>query len=282
MPVVAGVHHRQVRISELSLHVAEAGEGDPVVMVHGWPQHWYIWRGVIPRLAKRYRVICPDLRGLGWSDAPASGYEKETMASDILRLMDELGLERVKFVGHDWGGLAGFFMCLREPKRVDRFLVMNTGHPWPRVGVRELPSIWRLWYQAVLSAPLLGERVVRSMVDLTYRAGVRQELVSREEWDHYVAQFEERDRARACVQIYRSFLLRELPAAARGRYREDRLKVPTRFLLSEGDPVVQPEMVEQVREHADDFDLEVVPGHGHFLPDEAPDLVADRALAFFD
>ena len=280
--MVEDVEHRHVRVDGLSFHVAEAGQGEPVLMLHGWPQHWYCWRGVIGRLSKRYRVICPDLRGLGWSDAPAHGYEKETMASDMLALMRELGLDRVKLVGHDWGGFAGFFMCLRAPERIERYLVINTGHPWPEVGLSELPNIWRLWYQVVLAAPFLGERAVRRMVDLTYRIGVREELVSREDWHEYVAQFEERDRARATMQIYRTFLLRELAGTARGRYRDQRLRVPTRFLLSKGDPVVRPDMVESAREHADDFDFEVIPGHGHFLPEEAPDLVADRALAFFD
>src|SRR5919106_1697015 len=80
MPEVPGVEHRFVEANGLRMHVAEAGDGDPVVMLHGWPQHWYEWRHLIPPLAAQYRVICPDLRGLGWTDAPPRGYEKENLA----------------------------------------------------------------------------------------------------------------------------------------------------------------------------------------------------------
>jgi pimeloyl-ACP methyl ester carboxylesterase len=279
LPHVDGVEHRFVQAGELRMHVAEAGEGEPVVLLHGWPQHWYAWRGVMPLLAAHYRVICPDLRGLGWSDAPPGGYDKTTLAEDVLRLLDELGLGRVRLVGHDWGGLAGFFMCLRAPERIERFLVMNTAHPWPRVTARQARNLWRLWYQLALASPFLGPRLARPITGAAYRTGVRN--VPREEWAPFMEQFRERERQRATQLIYRTFLLRELPAMTRGRYDGERLRVPTRFLVSEGDPVVRREMIEPAREHADDLGIESVPGHGHFLADEAPELVVERALEFF-
>ena len=132
MPDVEGVDHRFVDVRGLRLHVAEAGDGDPLVMLHGWPQHWYEWRHVIPRLADRYRVLCPDLRGFGWSDAPGSGYEKERLASDVLELLDALGLDQVRLIGHDWGGWAGFLIALRAPERVSGYLALNIPHPFQR------------------------------------------------------------------------------------------------------------------------------------------------------
>ena len=279
MPHVDGVEHRHVQAGEVRMHVAEAGEGEPVVLLHGWPQHWYVWRGVIPRLAERYRVICPDLRGLGWSDAPSGGYDKQTLGDDVLRLLDELGLERVRLIGHDWGGMAAFFMCLRAPQRIERCLVMNTGHPWPRVSTGQAAGLWRLWYQVVLSAPLLGRRAVRALAEGAYRTGVRG--VPREEFQPFIDQFREPERTRATQGLYRSFLLRELPAMARGRYAGERLRVPTLFLVSEKDPVVRLEMVEAATAHADDMQVELVPGHGHFIADEAPGIVAQHAFDHF-
>ena len=69
-PQVEGVEHRFVEAGGLRVHVAEAGAGDPLLLVHGWPQHWYQWRGVIQRLAGERRLLAPDLRGFGWTDAP--------------------------------------------------------------------------------------------------------------------------------------------------------------------------------------------------------------------
>ena len=91
------------------------------MLLHGWPQHWYEWRHQIPVLAEHYRVICPDLRGFGWSDAPPGGYDKETLAADVVNLLDALGLDRVKLIGHDWGGWVGFLLCI-DPPRAGRAL----------------------------------------------------------------------------------------------------------------------------------------------------------------
>jgi pimeloyl-ACP methyl ester carboxylesterase len=84
LPEVAGVNHRYLEVDGIRFHIAEAGGGEPLVMLHGWPQNWYMWRRLVAPLGERYRLIMPDLRGLGWSDAPPSGYNKERLASDVL------------------------------------------------------------------------------------------------------------------------------------------------------------------------------------------------------
>src|SRR5690554_3979194 len=96
LPHVAGVRHRFVDLPGLRMHVAEAGSGEPVLLLHGFPQHWWEWREVIPGLAERYHVIAPDLRGSGWTDAPHAGYWRDQLRDDVLALLDELGLERVR------------------------------------------------------------------------------------------------------------------------------------------------------------------------------------------
>lgn len=119
---VAGVHQRHVSVNGVRLHVAEAGHGPPLILLHGWPQHWWCWRHVIPRLAAERRVLAPDLRGWGWSDAPDDGYAKATFAADILALMDAEHLDRVDLVGHDWGGFAhrdGHLAACHHPRNVD-------------------------------------------------------------------------------------------------------------------------------------------------------------------
>jgi len=135
MPHVDGVSHRDVVANGVRLHVAEAGssDADPILMLHGWPQHWWVWRALIPPLAERHRVICPDLRGFGWSEAPRGRYEPEIFASDAIALLDALEIDRVRLAGHDWGGLAGYLLALRHPERVQRYLALNIVHPWLRI-----------------------------------------------------------------------------------------------------------------------------------------------------
>jgi pimeloyl-ACP methyl ester carboxylesterase len=102
---------------------------------------------VAPVLAPQGRLLCPDLRGFGWTDAPSRGYDRETMAQDVLALLDELGLERVDLVGHDWGGWIGFLLALRRPERIRRFVALNVVPPWPSRDPRNLLEAWRMAYQ---------------------------------------------------------------------------------------------------------------------------------------
>src|SRR3954454_3042006 len=159
-PQVEGVEHRYVDAGGLRVHVAEAGAGDPLVLQHGWPEHWYAWRKLIPELAKRYRVICPDLRGFGWTEATPGGYEKEALAGDLIALLDALELERVRLAGHDWGGIVGFLACLRAPERFERYCVLNMTPPWPETGGvgERLAAMARVSYQSLIAAPGTGSQ----------------------------------------------------------------------------------------------------------------------------
>jgi len=118
MPHLDGVRHRDVAVDGFRMHVAEAGEGPPVLLVHGWPQHWYAWRKVIPLLSGERRLLCPDLRGFGWSEAPPGRYDKQRLADDLAALLDALDLESVELVAHDCGAWAGFLLALDHPRRI--------------------------------------------------------------------------------------------------------------------------------------------------------------------
>jgi pimeloyl-ACP methyl ester carboxylesterase len=285
LPEVDGIRHRWVEARGLRFHLAEAGEADDVVLcLHGWPQHWYEWRSLLPKLAAAgYRAIAIDQRGFGWSDAPRDGYEKENLADDVLAVLDAEGINQVKLVGHDWGGWIGYLLCLRAPERFSQYLALNILPPWvsPRM---VFPEMWRFTYQVVIAAPFVGYRL--------HRQGtfVRQMLRGASEVrgafdDQALAAFAdnlaEPARARACVQMYRVFQLHESPAILRGRYAHDRLTVPTRLLFGTDDTALRPQLLAGYQHHADDMQVELVPGCGHFIADEKPDLVAKRALEFF-
>lgn len=154
MPVLGGVEHRWVHAGRTRLHIAEAGNGPPLLLIHGWPSHWWCWRGLIPPLARHHRVIAVDLPGFGWSDVPTSGYDKATLADDIAALLDALELERVSLLAHDWGGVVGFHLCLRHPQRIDRYMALNTGHLWMPATWRVIRNMPRLYvYQSLMMGP---------------------------------------------------------------------------------------------------------------------------------
>jgi pimeloyl-ACP methyl ester carboxylesterase len=283
-PHIDGVTHHWVRARGLDFHYAEAGQGDDVVLcLHGWPQHWYEWRHLMPALADRHRVLALDLRGYGWSDAPPDGYEKENLADDVLAVLDELGIERVKLVGHDWGGWIGFLLALRAPERIERYLSLNILAPWTSTRAMA-PHIWRFFYQWMISSPGLGYRLHTSgrfIPKVLVGGSVRKEV-----WDDatihaFSDTFTQPARAQAAVQTYRTFTLREAPEMVRGHYANAHLTVPTRLLFGADDLVLRPEALKGYEHHSDDMQVELVENCGHFIADEMPDLVGERAREFF-
>jgi pimeloyl-ACP methyl ester carboxylesterase len=272
LPEVPGVRHDFLDLSTgVRAHVAQAGPEDapPLLFLHGWPQHWYLWREVIPRLSDRFRLICPDNRGFGWSSpAPDGDYRKRRLAEDAVAVLDALGIERAGLIGHDWGGWAGWFVCLDAPERIRAYLALNIAHPWqPRR--RLLVTGWRLYYQWLFSTPVLGERLIggprlRATLSHSIDAAALDEFLG--VLDPAIS-----------VQLYRQFQLREAPALA-GEVRGRRIELPVRCLFGRRDVAQDYRQLRGLREHAPDSAVELVDA-SHWIVDERPELVADRARA---
>ncbi|HEY8763172.1 MAG TPA: alpha/beta fold hydrolase [Solirubrobacteraceae bacterium] len=279
VPPVAGVTHRYVNAGGVTLHVAEAGEGPPLLLLHGWPQHWWCWRHLIPRLAPHYRILAPDLRGWGFSDAPPGDYAKATFAADIVALLDAEGLERVRVISHDWGAFVSFLLALEHPERIERLVALDIIPPWP-AAARPHPGLLRiLAYQVPLATPGLGPRVmtsstrfVRTLIRVGSGKGARW---TDEELDVYANVLREPARARATSACYRTFLTRELPGNRR-RQNPVSLDVPTRLVMG-GASVLGSLLAPQTVANLEVHEIE---GAGHFLAEEAPEQVLDLALPF--
>lgn len=276
LPALLGVGHRFVDVGGVRLHVAEAGDGPPLVLVHGWPQHWWCWRRMIARLAQTHRVLVPDLRGFGWSDAPPGDYAKATFAADLLALLDAEGLDDVQLIGHDWGAYACFLLALDHPHRVDRLVALDIAPPWsqrslPRPRHLALPLVAS--YQLLLATPVVGAAALQAgsgVVRTLIRAGSGPDATWADDTiDLYASVLREPARARASAACYRTFLTRELPAAVARGDRSRELDVPTLLVMGEASPlrrVLNPRPQPGVR-------VEVIPRAGHFLPEEAPEQV---------
>jgi pimeloyl-ACP methyl ester carboxylesterase len=112
------------------LHVAQAGQGSPVLLLHGFPDHWRLWQPLMGALAPAHRMMAPDLRGINLSDKPpaVTDYDIAHLVDDVLALIDHLG-GRCALVGHDWGGLLAWTVAALHPQRVSRLAVFNAPHP---------------------------------------------------------------------------------------------------------------------------------------------------------
>jgi pimeloyl-ACP methyl ester carboxylesterase len=285
-PDIAGVEHRFAEIEtpdagKLRVHYAEAGDGPPLLLLHGWPQHFWCWRRVVPELAGDFRLICPDLRGFGWTDAPGSGYDNETFAADAVALLDALGLDRVGVIGHDWGGFTSFLIALHHPDRVNALLAVSTPIPWVKPSPRLAASTWRTWYAWALAA--IGREAVRrypGAVRLMLRLGTPDTAIGESEAEVYAERLREPARAEATQQLYRGYLKALLALNARP-YDTLRLTVPARLVVGRQDQAVPEVVTRGFESHADDMALELVDGCGHFVPEERPDVIVRHARELF-
>jgi hypothetical protein len=117
--------HHIASVNGIQLHYVIGGQGDPIVLLHGWPQTWYEWRHVMPTLAKNYTVIVPDLRGLGDSSKPVTGYDGKMVAEDIHQLISQLGFKQIFLVGHDVGSQPAYSYAAAHPTEVRRLVIME-------------------------------------------------------------------------------------------------------------------------------------------------------------
>ena len=283
MPELEGATHHRVETGEVAHHVAELGPADapPLLLVHGWPQNWWCWHRVAPVLAADYRLLMPDLRGHGWSEAPPSGYEKDRLARDLVGVLDALEVERAGYIGHDWGAFCGFLACFAAPERWSAFLGLSIPHPWPSRHDRLSP--WRaagFLYQIPLS--LFGAAMAkRRLTTRVLRAGSAGDPFDRRDIAVYESTMGSERGAHTTVAMYRSFLLRELLPIIRGRYRDARLEIPARLLVGDGDLIARGADLRGHEANAPRLEVERVPGARHFLPEERPELVTERARELF-
>ncbi|MPV36069.1 alpha/beta hydrolase [Georgenia subflava] len=292
LPHLDGVEHRFVDLPGLRMHVAQSGSGEPLLLLHGFPQHWWAWRKVIPGLAAHYRVICPDLRGAGWTDAPDHGYERDQLMADVVGLIDELGLDTVRLVGHDVGGILGFRLCLAHPERIRQYVAVAAPHPYPNLSPRMLLYMWRLWPTFALATPKLGPRLLGSGRQRFPRHLMTAETPDPDVWseqdlDLYASRLRDPARARAAAALYRGLAVGENRRAAAGEYRGTRLRTPTLGLygvvLYGGDVEGgNPGVIGGYEGYSDDFTMTRIPGAGYYIPEEKPEAFLAHTLEFFD
>lgn len=274
---VPGFEHRDAQLGQTRLHYVIGGQGPAVVLLHGFPETWYAWRDVMPQLAERHTVIAPDLRGVGCSSLQRDGYDKQTMAADVHRLVTRLGFERAAVVGHDLGGMVAFAYARSHPREVSHLVV--SGAVLPGFGLARLLDFTRpgrgLPHLVFFMQPKLPERLIsgREREFLASFVG-GPAVVGREAFDGYVDAYSRPGRLTAALGQYRA-LYRD--AADNRRGLDAPLPMPV--LAINGDRA-RTGTAASLRRVAGDVRAETVPDAGHYLPEERPAEFAAALLEF--
>ncbi|KRC51735.1 hypothetical protein ASE16_01265 [Leifsonia sp. Root227] len=273
---------RFIVVNDCRFHVIEAGsrQAEPVLLLHGFPQHAYAWRHLIAPLAGDRHVIAIDLRGCGSTDAPRRGYDTSQRVADVIALLDALKVARADIVGHDWGAWLGFRLALDHPDRVRRLVSVSMVHPW--VMQRHLiPHLWRWWVTALFEIPGVGEWVLRRRPEV---AGwlLARDAPDRGLWTHqlrtiYSGPAAEPARASAGRRLHTQLVLRDIPRLLLGVDRRRPFTTPTVIIGGDGDALLPPSVLTVPLRLADRVTVRVVPG-GHFLLDESPEEVLNLTV----
>lgn len=252
---------QHLEVGGVRLHVETAGDGPPLLLLHGWPQDGRVWEQVVPRLQDRFTLVVLDWRGHGRSaDAPDGVYTPDALVAEALGVLDALGIGRAGVIGHDWGCFVSLLLAVGAPERVTAVLAAGSPHPWIPVTAGGALSLWRGWYAALNAFGVA--------TGVTGRHVLGPEVAA----ERYLAT----TRAPATKALYRWYwgswmrLLRDGPPPAPA--------VPVRYLVGEHDPCTP---ASWVGDGVPGAGVEWVPGAGHSLPEERPDLLAARALALF-
>ncbi|CAM3974974.1 alpha/beta fold hydrolase [Smaragdicoccus niigatensis] len=276
-PRIDGVRRSFITARGVRFHVTEAGQGTPVLALHGWPAHHYAYRDLLANPPAGLRIIAPDLPGYGWSGPAPHKWAKQDVADDLIALMDALDLNQVMLLGHDWGAYIGWLMVLGAEHRFSGFIPLAMPHPWAwPVGLRHA---WRLAHMAPMATA--GSALMRNtpFVEQTYRlAADKRSAITGPDIEWFADRFRDPVCAQASQDTYRTFLTREVYALAGPRERR-RVGIPVRTVLGANDPALHTSLASPHTALADDYDLRVVERCGHFVPDERPDVVREVLTA---
>ena len=275
---------QRVKVGEVELFVVQAGPagGPPVVLLHGFPEFWYAWKGAIaPLAAAGFRVVVPDQRGYDQSDKPAGvdSYRIDRLGDDVAGLIRALGFEKACVAAHDWGGGVAWNLAIRHPERVRKLAVIDTPHPQ---AARDVESKEQKisWYRTFFQIPWLPEEVARwgnwyvtaKLLRDTARPGAFPDAkldLYRSAWD--------RDGAYGTMVDWYRAAYRFEPTDT----RERRVSAPTLILLAPGDAFIPSDLTRASLRYLDDGRLVELPGGTHWVLQEDPGRVAAILAGFF-
>jgi pimeloyl-ACP methyl ester carboxylesterase len=290
--------HHFAELDGCRIHYVAAGEGKPILFLHGFPQFWFLWRRQLADLGQDHAVYAPDMRGYNLSSKPEDpeAYRMRHLQADIRGLVDQLGIAPLTLVGHDWGGIVSWALALKHPELLERLVIIDAPPPftWNR-DLRESPKQRHaVNYMIELSRPSPGPEELLaandfSMIDnIMRRIGGRDAQLSDAERATYHAAWAQPGALRGGLNYYRAARMGEQVAAGgvpeeyESKIRSQQVEVPTLVIWGENDLALLPTLTRGLSEWVPRLRTEIIPEAGHWVPFERGDQVNDLIREFVD
>ena len=275
--------HHMATVNGTQIHYVIGGHGDPIVLLHGWPETWYSWHLVMPALAKNYTVIAPDLPGLGDSSKPLTGYDGKTIAAIIHQLVAQLGFKTIFLVGHDIGTQVAYSYAAAHHAEVKKLVVMELTVPGFAPAGR-MPLWWAVFHQT----PDVPEALVQGK-EMMYLSWFFHNLpfnpaaITQADINEYVSHYSAPGGMRAGFEYYRAF---QQDAIQNMNYSKAKLTMPVLalgggYIPTFGGNITMPTVIYGMKILAQNVQGITVPNSGHYIPEEQPQFVIKQLANFF-
>ncbi|UCD26083.1 MAG: alpha/beta hydrolase [Candidatus Bathyarchaeota archaeon] len=271
------------------MHYVTQGEGKLLLLLHGFPDFWYVWRFQIPALAKHFRVVAPDLRGYNKTEKPEGidNYRLNLLAGDILGLIHALGEKRAITVGHDWGGVVAWSLAAFNPEAVEKLVILNAPHPnmyisRTRTLLRQLQKSWYVFFFQTADIPeeVLSQNEYLFLKNMLRHSFAREETLTEKDLEIYAKAWSKPGALTAAINYYRANMNPSVLFSER-TIAFPKVKSPTLVIWGERDVALSKDLIVDTQEFVDaPYSIKYLPKCGHWVQLEEPKIVNRYLLEF--
>ena len=278
-----------VKADGIRMHYVTQGEEKLLLLLHGFPDFWYVWRFQIPELAEHYRVVAPDLRGYNETDKPegVGKYRLNLLAGDIFRLVHALDERRAIIVGHDWGGAIAWSLAAFNPEATEKLVILNAPHPnayttRTKSLLRQLQKSWYVFFFQTADVPeeALSRNdyfFLKNMVRLSF---VKKDILTDEDLKIYTEAWSKKGALTAALNYYRANMNPAILFSER-TIAFPKIKSPTLVIWGEKDAALSKELIADTDEFVDaPYSIKYLPNCGHWVQLEEPEVVNKYIIEF--
>ncbi len=279
-------NHNYLYTNGVKLHYVSKGEGNLMLMLHGFPEFWYSWRHQITAFSNNYRVVAPDLRGYNYSDKLQSIelYNISELVKDIAGIITNLGYEKCILVGHDWGGAIAWYFADQYPEMVERLIVLNIPHPAKFMeGLRTPQQLKKSWYIFFFQLPYLPELLFRwnnykAIGSAFINMAIDKSAFTDEDIQAYKKAAAKPEALTAMINYYRCFFRQSLTSQKSWK----KLDIPTLMIWGENDTALGKELTYGTDNYVSNLTIKYIPNCSHWVQQEQPELVNEYIADFLD